>query len=344
MSFASIVGQSQAVSQLKKALTANRVAHAYLFAGPEGVGKKTTALGLGAALVCQERLTGQAISAEACGDCSACERVKQGHHPDVRLFGPTGTQIVIDTAREIVALCSQRPHEAPARLVILDEADRLNPNAANSLLKTLEEPAANNHLVLLSSAPSRLIRTILSRTQRIRFSSLAARDLLGLLHKQGAPEKDAEMAAALADGSVSRAKALLQSDETSSAWEATRKIREAAAGADIDTIMVTAALFAGKAERAQLGSALSLLARLYRDVLVAAAGAQSLVVLREHGGAIDALAQKVRSGYALTSVRRALVAVATAQDDLAANANAVTAAEALMLRLRSLEGLLRVRP
>ena len=100
-------------------------------------------------------------------------------------FAPDGPQLVIEQAKAIVALAQSRPHEAAARVIIVDDADALNASAANSLLKTLEEPAPRNHLVLCTSAPDRLLPTIRSRSQRVRFRALAEEALLRIAAAHG---------------------------------------------------------------------------------------------------------------------------------------------------------------
>src|SRR6476620_9620684 len=141
-----------------------------------------------------------------CGSCDVCRRIEAGLHPDVQTFGPSGAanQIVVEDAKAVLALARTRPHEGVARVIILDDADALNPNAANSLLKTLEEPLAGNHLVLCTAAPDKLLPTIRSRTQRIRFRPLSTQGLLALATARGIPAARAEIAAALADGSAAR--------------------------------------------------------------------------------------------------------------------------------------------
>src|SRR5512140_1777487 len=128
-----LAGQARAVATLLRAVAAGRLAHACLFDGPESVGKRTAAVGLGLALCCPEQ------PGRGCGLCDTCRRIETGHHPDVLTFAPATTQYLVEQAREIVALAATRPHEAPARVLILDRADCLNPSSGNCLLKTLEE-------------------------------------------------------------------------------------------------------------------------------------------------------------------------------------------------------------
>ena len=155
MRLADLIGQDTARTALLRAIERGHLAHAYLFDGPPGVGKRGAALGLAMALNCET------APGAGCGACEICRRIDAGLHPDVPTFGPSGPggQIVIDDARTIQALARSRPHEAAARVIVVEDADAMNPNAANCLLKTLEEPLARNHLVLCTSAPDRLLPT-----------------------------------------------------------------------------------------------------------------------------------------------------------------------------------------
>src|SRR6185369_6849504 len=189
-------GQDHATALLRRAVASGHVPHAYLFEGPDGVGKRGAALGLGLALTCAVE------PGEGCGACDGCRRIESGMHPDVPVFAAEGPQIVIEQAQAIVALAQSRPHEAAARVIVIDGADRLNVNAANCLLKTLEEPSPGTHIVLVTSAPERILPTIRSRSQRVRFRALSTDALVGLLvSAHGVDRQRAGVAAALAGGS-----------------------------------------------------------------------------------------------------------------------------------------------
>ena len=195
-----LIGQDLARAALERAVAGGRVAHAYLFEGPPGVGKRSAALGLALALDCPVAPGAGAASARsAAGSRRASTRtsprsaVRTGR-PD-RHRGHPGHR---------GAGAQSRPHEAPARVIVVDDADALNANAANGLLKTLEEPLARNHLVLCTSAPDRLLPTVRSRSQRVRFRALAPPRCADIARAHGIPEARAEIAAALADGSAAR--------------------------------------------------------------------------------------------------------------------------------------------
>ena len=221
------------------------------------------------ALACLE------VPGAGCGTCETCRRIGAGLHPDVPTFAPDGAQLVIEQAKAIGALAQSRPHEAAVRGIIVDDADALHASAANSLLKTLEEPAPRNHLVLCTSAPDRLLPTIRSRAQRVRFRPLAEEALLRIATERGLDRGHASViaAVALADGSAARMLAAARADD-GAAWEAVGRLRAAVTAPGMTPALDAAAALGGDKENKEaLPPIIALLARLYRDALVAAAGA-----------------------------------------------------------------------
>jgi DNA polymerase-3 subunit delta' len=335
MRLADLIGQDTARTALLRAIERGHLAHAYLFDGPPGVGKRGAAHGLAMALNCAQ------APGAGCGACDVCRRIEAGIHPDVPTFGPSGPggQIVIDDARTIQALARSRPHEATARVIVIDDADAMNVSTANSLLKTLEEPLARNHLVLCSGAPERLLPTIRSRTQDVRFRPLPAAQLLELARRHGVPDARAEIAATLADGSAARLFAMAAEDEGGAAAQTLAALRAAVTDARASAAFDFAAAYtgdrAGKAGKEELGRLLDLAARLYRDAVALAAGAPELAVLRDGVGASrDAQALAALGVHRLN---RALAAIADAQEALIANVNPTLAIERLLIALKRQE-------
>ncbi|MCP4444709.1 MAG: DNA polymerase III subunit delta' [Myxococcales bacterium] len=163
-------GQSRVVELLQRALQGERVAQSYLFAGPEGSGKYATALALAKAINCLS------APGKGCPECSSCNKIDEGIHPDVRTLEPEGAKgnIPIATIRkQVIPAMAMAPHEARARFFLVREASSMLGPAANALLKTLEEPPPRTHFILCSRAPSQLLPTIRSRCQRVSFQPLS---------------------------------------------------------------------------------------------------------------------------------------------------------------------------
>jgi DNA polymerase III subunit delta' len=329
MRLSDLAGQDRATALLLHAVASGRLPHALLFDGPDGVGKRSAALGLALALCCPEQPN------LGCGTCEVCHRILTAQHPDVRVLAPETNQFLLEQAKDVVALASTSPHEAPARVLVIDQADCLNANAANCLLKTLEEPFAGNFIVLVTAAPARLLPTIRSRSQRIRFAALQPDALIKVATKRGMDRARAETAAAMAGGSVARMFELLDAEEKSNLWDMANSFRKAAAASDMGSIFDAAAAFSDKEARQDLAEVLTLLARFYRDALALAAGAPDLILLRnaELSGPAAACQQR----HNLQPLRKAVTAVLDTLTGLAANVNAVTALEKMMMDIRGCE-------
>ncbi len=224
--FTSVLGQQSAVQTLRHALAHGRVHHAYRFEGPPGVGKELAAFELARALLCDAP-----AESRACGACDTCRRVSTFSkeapvvplHPDVVLVArglyppsalgrdrPETSAISVDQIRSVVLpRVGYPPHQGRALVIIVRDADEMTVSAANALLKTLEEPHAETHFVLLSSKPERLLDTIRSRTLPVRFGPLPRAIVEEILARHDAPRE----LAGIAEGSASLALSLAISEE-----------------------------------------------------------------------------------------------------------------------------------
>jgi DNA polymerase-3 subunit delta' len=211
MPFSDIIGHDRPVNILKRALANDALAHAYLFSGEPGIGKRMTALSLAAALNCA------APGPDGgCGSCASCRKVAASSHPDVHLLLPDGDEIKIDQVRQVQADLSLKAFEGKRKVLIVDRAESLNEASSNAFLKTLEEPPGDSLIILVSSLPHGLLATIRSRCQEVKFQPLPRRMLAAVLREQrGLEDEDAWFLAALARGSLGRALAMDLSDERS---------------------------------------------------------------------------------------------------------------------------------
>ncbi len=222
-----IKGQDSAVSLLTSAYASGRLSHAYLFHGPDGVGKEAVALEFARALHCETD------GLESCGSCSACRMADGLSHPDTHLIFPVPTTIKpaelaelkasglkagfrdqdfgrktavisVDTVlSEVVVKANKRPYIGPWKVFIIADADRMTTEAANTLLKTLEEPPEQTVIVLTTSRPTALPATVISRCQRVAFGRLSRKDVEAVLladPRLGFEPKEAKAAAAMAQG------------------------------------------------------------------------------------------------------------------------------------------------
>jgi DNA polymerase-3 subunit delta' len=200
MPFREIVGHSKSIAILQRIVTSGRIAHAFLFIGPEGTGRKMCAQAFIAALFCGKE--------DACGDCPSCRKLAAGSHPDLHTLEPDGQFIKIDQIRSLQRELAYRPYEAPRKACIIDGADRLNQSSGNALLKTLEEPPGNALLILLATTVDNVLPTIRSRCQQLLFSGIATEEIETFLRNRGTDAETAQVAASLADGSITRGLAL----------------------------------------------------------------------------------------------------------------------------------------
>lgn len=195
MAFKDIIGQNNAINILKGVITKDRVPHAMLFKGEEGIGKKLTAINLAKALNCIPPLTppiskggarGGEFEIDSCGQCPSCVRIDKGIHTDVTIIGDEedGGQIKIDSIRRLQEALSFKPFEGRWKVVIIDNAEALNPSAANAFLETLEQPSSMSLLILVTSRPEMILKTIRSRCQNIIFSPLPILKMGELLSKK----------------------------------------------------------------------------------------------------------------------------------------------------------------
>jgi DNA polymerase-3 subunit delta' len=164
-----VIGQPRATTLLERSIKTGQLSHAYLFVGPPHVGKFTLALGLAQAVNCQ-------ASNVPCGDCAPCRRIAGGKHSDIYVIGVLSgegkKEISIDQVKEMQNAASLPPYEGRHKVFIFDKAESLSQEAANRLLKTLEEPSPRVLIILLTSRESEVLPTVVSRCQRVELRPL----------------------------------------------------------------------------------------------------------------------------------------------------------------------------
>ncbi|MSQ82941.1 MAG: DNA polymerase III subunit delta' [Myxococcales bacterium] len=200
-----IRGHTLHVRLLAQLIANGRWGHAYLFAGPGGVGRRTVAQALLGRLACLQPASDHA---DPCGTCRSCAALNRNQHPDLTVLERDGQFIKIEQVREMTNRLRYDPVVGRIKAVIIDECDRLHEAAANALLKTLEEPPPATVFVLITAKPQALLDTIRSRCQMVRFGELSPVDVAALLQQGGVDPLVAQAASALAAGSLDQGKAL----------------------------------------------------------------------------------------------------------------------------------------
>jgi DNA polymerase-3 subunit delta' len=276
--FASLLGHEKPKALLREAVARNKMGHAYLFRGPDGVGKKRTALTLAAYLNCKSP-----VEQDACGRCISCRKYGSASHPDLVLIAPEGAAIKIGQVRELKHRLAFPPLEARVRVVILEDIHTMRREAANSLLKTLEEPAPGNILILTADLAGDVLPTILSRCQIIPFGPLDHGDMARvLMQEEGIEESLALTLAAVAEGSLGRAKLLWQQNLLAFRQEVVEDLLLGGHG-EAETIGLVFRLSEkGAALKENISEFLTLLRLWYRDlVLVAAGGPEAAIANKD---------------------------------------------------------------
>jgi len=209
MSFEDVLDQKEAVNILKEELKDDRINHAYLFYGKEGIGKKTLAVEFARALLCNE------VKNDSCNICNNCRRVEHGNHPDLKIIeeNEKTNNLKIDQIREMQKEMAYKPYESEFKIYIIDGAEKMTTQAANSLLKTLEEPPSYAIIILISEELNKLLPTVISRCQNLRFSNISREKMKEFLNKQNIAKEKQELIIGLAQGSIGKAKELYKNNK-----------------------------------------------------------------------------------------------------------------------------------
>lgn len=344
-----VIGHDRAVTMLRRSISDDLLSHAYLFTGPASTGKRTLALVFAMALNCEaDAPEGQQGPDVPCGLCASCSRILRGEHPDLtevnlatqaaalaeeggRRAAPP-KELRIDTIREMQHTVGLSPYSGRWKVYILGDADRMNEEAANCLLKTLEEPPSHTILILLAPDEAPVLPTISSRCIQVPLRPLS-RQLIasGLVQEWGAEREQAEKLAALSGGRLGWAVTMLTNPSgLSLRGEALEEMAMLSGSTILDRINA-ASRYAKRFTdaRPELYAALDTWEGWWRDVLVVRSDAPELVMNVDQLTTLNSLARRVsteRAHEAITLIQRT-------RRQLQENVNPRLALEALTLGL-----------
>jgi DNA polymerase-3 subunit delta' len=328
-----VTGHDWAVRVLESSIAQERVSHAYLFTGPPGVGKTALALNMAQALMCQQ-------PDKPCGKCAPCRKIREGIHPDVRTVDlryqarlreedlPGQNELRIDTIRSITQEASLKPFEGARRVLLIPDAETMTSQAANALLKTLEEPPEHVVLLLTSADPRLLLPTIVSRCQVLGLRLVPIKLIEQELHlRQGVDAARAALLAKLSGGRISWA--IRAARDNSMLQHREETLRELAA---LPRSGRTHRLdYAARLTRSPsaLRDTLDLWLSWWRDLMLIAGGSPETI---GNADAVAALEQEAHR-YDLCNMLMFLKAIRRTQRQLEMNADPRLALEVLMLEL-----------
>ncbi len=322
------IGQSALTGMLARAISSGRLSHAYLIVGPPHVGKMTLALDLAAAANCEQ-------ASPPCGECSACRRILSGKHPDVQVLEQDPEHkrnIGIDKMHELRRDAFLPPFEGKRKVFVIDGADRLSPEAANCLLKTLEEPPPGVVLLLLAVREADVFLTLSSRCQRLQLRPLAVSTVKGVVGERfGLGDEQAEVLARLSRGRLGWAISATQDAHILESYsEEIAVVNEVSAAGRVRRMEYASQLAAKFGhDRAPVSETLDRWEGWWHDLMLARSGNMHHVVHVNLHHSIEE--QKDR--YTLIQIQCFLRLLRIARKQLEQNANAQLVLENLMLAL-----------
>ncbi len=319
-----IIGHEEVVKRLKVMLKAGRRPHAFLFSGPSGIGKRLVAEVFASALLCE--------SADApCGTCPACRRMASGNQADYHCLEPDGASIKIEQIRRLQRETALAPYGGGCRVVVIDGAELMTDPAANSLLKTLEEPEGDSVFILLAASRQMLLPTILSRCMTLVFNPLPFGKLEAFLTGRDVLPALSATAARLSGGRPGAAIALTEEgglENRDAALECLLRLYEAG----LQAAWNIAAQW-DKSERAVFLCRLENLAICLRDLMILQVAPQSgLVANQDRRSDLETLLPRWRE----ETLAQAWQAVEKARRAVLANANVRLTGEAMLIKLQDL--------
>lgn len=318
--------QPVVIKMIKNSMEKNRLSHAYLFEGQKGIGKQETGLLVAKSIFCLSPIDRYI----PCENCINCKRINHGNHPDIHIVEPDGQSIKKQQIQMLQEEFSKTGVESKKKLYMIIHADRMTVNAANSLLKFLEEPHAGTYAILITEQMQRILPTILSRCQTLSFKPLSSTQLIKRLVEMGVKSEKAPLIVQLTNN-IDEAMSLNDDDWFAQGQKIVVKLYEVLMKSPLETLVfLQEEWFAHFKDKEQTDRGLDLLLLIFKDLLYIQIGKQEHTVFKNDFTRIEQ--------YALRTSRRRLAdqmtAILEAKRKLGANMNPQLLMEELVLNLQ----------
>lgn len=313
MAFKDVIGNSGVKKILHRVLRQKKLPNSLLFAGHEGIGKKETALVVAKALNCLKK------TSDSCEECAHCRAINRGNFPDVMVISPAKDILKIDQMRLLKDTAYLKPMSGRKRVFIVVDAEKMNDEASNSLLKILEEPPPFSHIILVTPNPYRIIPTIKSRCQNFQFSPIAIDDIQKALVDKGFQPERARILSLQVEGNLRKALSLdweevqIQRNEAWHLFLALNKREKAAS-------LLKQFWSTSSVSRAEMGNRLEVLASFCRDIILIKEMAEPRFLLNpDFQKDMEELARSISREQALDSLAEVDLAIASLGRNLNVN-------------------------
>jgi DNA polymerase III subunit delta' len=316
--FTDVIGHSEIIDRLKNIIKSGRIANAYIFAGPSNIGKEFVAINFAKALNCKE------ANGDCCDKCVSCRRINDGNHTDVRLIKPDGAKLKIEQMRFLKRQGTYKALESQYKIYIIVDAEKMTPEASNSILKTLEEPSDGTIFILLTHVYNALLPTIRSRCQLLRFSLVPQKVLLErLMNHPGMTESKAKWLTIQSQGRPGKA-LKMAGENTNSNKDEMSWVMAVLSQRDKSRLLN---VFKKAEEMSKLDDAIDIVISWYRDMLLVKQGcSEELLIHSNEKQKIEQLAQS----YSGTDIEKLIDLALNLKNLMQRNINPVLAMEVMM--------------